>query len=277
MGSKPTTAKYFYAYCRLWGSLTRPFVLHSTIIMRRLCRVQCLLAWHNVQLRTASHCSTMFSADENVDMLLIYGETRQNAQAAMHLYQERFPHRRQPVANTVRSAERSFRTTASLSRTVHVRVSPVMSGVTAEVVLDPFRVNPHTSTRAIAQQSNISQSPVVRILHANVFHPYHMQLHQELHGRDFESRVDFCTWILVQVANNAAFVSHILFSDESRFHNNGSVNRHNMHYWSAENPHWVRQAAFQVRWGVNVWCGILGEHLIGPHFFEEPLTGARYL
>lgn len=39
----------------------------------------------------------------------------------------------------------------------------------------------------------------------------------------------------------------------------------------------MRQAAHQVRWGVNVWCGILGDRLIGPYFFEGHWTGLRYL
>lgn len=28
---------------------------------------------------------------------------------------------------------------------------------------------------------------------------------------------------------------------------------------------------------VNVWCGIIGNSLIGPHFFQGTLTGAKYL
>lgn len=33
----------------------------------------------------------------------------------------------------------------------------------------------------------------------------------------------------------------------------------------------------QHRFSVNVWAGIVGQHLIGPYFFEGILTGAVYL
>lgn len=28
---------------------------------------------------------------------------------------------------------------------------------------------------------------------------------------------------------------------------------------------------------MNVWCGLIGNRLLGPHFFDEPLTGEVYL
>lgn len=54
-------------------------------------------------------------------------------------------------------------------------------------------------------------------------------------------------------------------------------NRHNCHYWSDENPHWVRTIDHQHRWSVNVWCGIVDSQIIGPHFFDQSLNGERYL
>lgn len=219
----------------------------------------------------------MYSSAEYVDMLLIYGEARQNSYQAQRLYQERYPERRQPTGMTFRSVERRLRDTASLGRIRPVRDHPVTSAHNEEVVFDAIRRNPHTSTRAIAQETNISRASVMRILHTHRFHPYHLHLHHELHGHDFDARVAFCRWALQHVDTDPAFLATILFTDEARFHNNGTVNRHNMHYWSVDNPHWVRQTAFQVQWGVNVWCGIMGDHLIGPHFFEGHLTGNRYL
>jgi hypothetical protein len=43
-----------------------------------------------------------------------------------------------------------------------------------------------------------------------------------------------------------------------------------MHYWSIDNPHWVRHVDHQV------WGGIIGEHVLGPHFFEGHLNGQMY-
>ncbi|XP_011864210.1 PREDICTED: uncharacterized protein LOC105560037 [Vollenhovia emeryi] len=47
-----------------------------------------------------------------------------------------------------------------------------------------------------------------------------------------------------------------------------------MHYWSVENPHWLRQVEHQRPW--NVWCGILGTQVIGPYFIEGNLNGQMY-
>ena len=49
-----------------------------------------------------------------------------------------------------------------------------------------------------------------------------------------------------------------------------------MHYWSVENPHWLRQVEHQRPWSVNVWCGILGTRIIGPHFIDGNLNGEMY-
>jgi len=58
-------------------------------------------------------------------------------------------------------------------------------------------------------------------------------------------------------------------TDESTFSSAGGVHLHNMHYWSENNPHWMRQVTHQSRWRLNVWCGIVEGKIIGPHFFEQ--------
>ena len=54
------------------------------------------------------------------------------------------------------------------------------------------------------------------------------------------------------------------------------MNSHNMHYWSEENPHFIK-TKHQIKFSLNVWCGILGGHLIGPVFLPSRLTGNDYL
>ena len=49
-----------------------------------------------------------------------------------------------------------------------------------------------------------------------------------------------------------------------------------MHYWSVENPHWLHEVEHQRQWSINVWCGKVGDQLVGPHFFEGKLNGPRY-
>ena len=97
-----------------------------------------------------------------------------------------------------------------------------------------------------------------------------------MHGTDFENRVRFCQWFLQQVHNDNCFLQKVLFTDEATFTNFGQINLRNMHYWAPENPHWMREVDHQRQWSVNVWCGILGNQLIGPYFIDEQLTGQKY-
>jgi hypothetical protein len=71
--------------------------------------------------------------------------------------------------------------------------------------------------------------------------------------------------------------NYILWTDESHFISHGVPNRKNTHYWSDENPHNIRSFQRQGHFGINVWCGIVGHHLIGPYFYEGTLTGLRFL
>ena len=108
-------------------------------------------------------------------------------------------------------------------------------------------------------------------------HPYHLTLHQSLNGNDFDQRLNYCHWLLGMIDENPQFLSQILFTDEATFSSDGGVNLHNMHYWARENPRWMREVQHQGRWSVNVWCGILGNKIIGPYFFEQALTGNIFL
>ena len=65
-------------------------------------------------------------------------------------------------------------------------------------------------------------------------------------------------------------------SDEANFANTGYVNRHNMQYLANENLRWMTTVPFQHLSSVNCWCSIVGDHVIGPYFFEGSLTGQFY-
>ena len=83
--------------------------------------------------------------------------------------------------------------------------------------------------------------------------------------------------MLNHIAEMPNFLANILFTDEVHFSRDGIVNTHNAHYWSPENPYWMRQTRHQVQWSINVWCGILGDRLVGPVFYHGILNGQRYL
>ena len=54
-------------------------------------------------------------------------------------------------------------------------------------------------------------------------------------------------------------------------------NFHDCHMWAAVNPNEVKQAWLQQSFSLNVWVGILGDCLIGPHFLPQKLNGEQYL
>ena len=108
-------------------------------------------------------------------------------------------------------------------------------------ILAAIALNPHISTRQLERESVCRRQSVLRIFHSNKFHPFHISFYQELHGNDFQNRVQFCEWTLQRLQEDDIFVTKILFTDEVTFTNNGQINLRNMHYWSVKNPHWMKE------------------------------------
>lgn len=192
------------------------------------------------------------SVEEKVEMVLIYGESRRNVQQSILLYAERFPDRRTPSQISFYRVIKQFSEEENVQPKKRSR-KRIVTGENKEIaVLAAVNYDPHISSRQLATNAGISKSSVLRILKRHKFHPYHVSLHQELHGDDFVNRITFCRWAQDRIRNNNNFFLSVLFSDECTFTNHGEVNRHNMHYWSIENPHWLRQVEHQRPWSVNV-------------------------
>ena len=113
---------------------------------------------------------------------------------------------------------------------------------------------------------------VWRTLPDEDLYPYHDQRVQHLEPGDHAQRMDFCHWIKA----HPELLSVILFSDEASFTRDGVNNSRNVHTWSHDNPHETRVTNFQRRFSVNVWCGVIGNRLIGPFVFDNNLTGNTY-
>lgn len=79
-----------------------------------------------------------------------------------------------------------------------------------------------------------------------------------------------------QLDQNPDFLNNVIFTDECKFTNWGMFNRHNEHIWSIENPRVHQERRPQVRFGLNVWIGLLGDTIIGPYIYEENLTADVY-
>ncbi|GBN07662.1 hypothetical protein AVEN_107931-1 [Araneus ventricosus] len=96
-------------------------------------------------------------------------------------------------------------------------------------------------------------------------------------GISAERRPTWCNFVMNKLEDHPTFLTDIISTEEAYFSSTGMFNRQNVHTWSLENPRYAIKFRHQLRWSINVWCGIFNERLIGPVFYEETLTGQRYL
>ena len=133
------------------------------------------------------------------------------------------------------------------------------------------------TTRSIAADLGISKSSVASILKKNKYYPYRLQRHQELRNNDTERRSEFCNSMLQELDFNANMLQNICFTDESKFVLKQGPNRQNNRFWATSPPTQCIPIYSQYQQKINVWAGMYGTDIIGPFFYEENLTGPRYL
>lgn len=206
-------------------------------------------------------------------MIKIVGLCNDNMKAAERMYAASYPDRRHPTRMTIKALLRRAQQ-GHLKRNRN-KTGPPENKIL--VTLAAVERNPHISTRMIQNEHGIPQRTVSRILRLEKFHPYHITLTQKLQAGDFHRRLQFCNWARNKYRTDPSFFMHVLFTDEATFNNRGELNRHNCHYWSNNNPQWQRSVEHQHQWSINVWGGIIGTHVIGPHYFEGHLNREIYL
>ena len=129
-----------------------------------------------------------------------------------------------------------------------------------------FTARPHSSTRRNA--TGLSQPTVQRILRQDLrWHPYRIQLLQELGANDHTARLAFAESQLNALQENPGLLGNLVFSDEAHFYLNGEVNRQDFRLWSEENPHWFTEEPLHPE-KVTVWLGVGLNGFIGPVFWQ---------
>ncbi|GFX86293.1 DUF4817 domain-containing protein [Trichonephila clavipes] len=141
--------------------------------------------------------------------------------------------------------------------------------------------NGRAAQRLYAERHPVRWTPV---------HTMFSRLHQQLcetgsfqkaaRNRDWTARTELNEKIVLDMVETTPSLStraSVLFTDGASFSREGTFNTHNSHSWAAANPHVKRTRAEQDRFLVNIWAGILGDHLIGPYILPDRLTGPRYL
>ena len=206
-------------------------------------------------------------------MHFVYGFCDGNTRAAVQEYQRRFPDRRIPSRSVFTRIHQTLRDTGSLPSVSLQSESEVVRTInTRENILQMVERSPRLSTRRMDSRIGVSLMQVRRTLHEEDLYPYHDQRVQHLEPGDHAQRMYMCHWIKAY----PELLSVILFSDETSFTRDGVNNSRNVHALSHNNLHVTSVPNFHRRFTVNVWCGVLGNKLIGPFVFDNNLTGNAY-
>jgi len=207
----------------------------------------------------------VFSHVEYCDIYFVYRFCDGNARAAVQEYQRRSPDRRIPPRSVFTRIHQALRDTGSLpSVSLQSGREVVRTINTRENILQMVQRSPRLSIRRMASRIGVSRMKVWRTLHEEDLYPYHDQRVQHLEPGDHAQRMDLCHWIKA----HPELLSVILFRDEASFTRDGINNLRNVHTWSHDNPHETSVTIFQRIFTVNVWCGVLGNKLIGPFVFD---------
>lgn len=218
-----------------------------------------------------------FTQNELTEMVRLYythdGNARRTAAACEQVFNRRVHH--QAILRTVRRFARTGRVDV---RRPPGRPSAVRSFNFDLDVLLYQRENPHSSERQTARVVGCGKTTVHRVLHTYGMRPFRSHV---VHGQregDKERRLLFLAHMEALREQVPHLATALLWTDESTFTNNGLFNRWNFRTWADENPRLSYSTRHQVRFTVNVWCGLVGNHLIGPHFLTGgSLNGERYL
>lgn len=214
---------------------------------------------------------------QRIEVLILRGcnDMTRTQQEVCDLFNAKYPDR--PISrSTISKIERKYAESGDV-RDIPKPGRPKISEDTKINVLLSVEENFNKPSRIAAGEHDISQRSVLRLLKSEKYHPYKIQLIQELNDDDPDRRIQFCERVMDLCHANPGFHRRILFSDEATFCLNGTVNRQNCRYWSRGNPHWVAEGHTQYQQKLNVWAGILDNRILGPIFFEDNLTGERYL
>ena len=220
-----------------------------------------------------------YSNIEYRDMHFCYGRANGNAEEARRLYLQAYPERNIPCAQTFTSVHRRLGEIGAFKNIFGDKGRPrsVRSVELEERILERIEADPGSSTRKIGLEEGIAHSTAWEVIHEDLLYPFHVQKVQALYEGDEQLRLNMCNQILEKYEQNQQFIKVILFTDEATFTRDGFTNFHNTHQYSYENPHAFMERQHQRRFSLNVWGGIIGDQLVGPHFFDGPLNGDAYL
>jgi Helix-turn-helix domain (DUF4817) len=206
-----------------------------------------------------------------------------SAQACVDLFSLTFQDRPVPGRQTIYDIVNNFEHSACLQNCsqCHKRnVSPEKEEARNRRDVDicsAVEVDDTRSSASIASELSVSQTTVVKTLKKYNFKSFkYCKIHELFPGDQFR-RMEFCERVTEMANQDENFITNILFSDESSFALRSRHNPSRLRYWSKGNNHRKIVCSSQNRAKINVWTGILGDHIIGPYYIEGNLNAEKYV
>lgn len=213
---------------------------------------------------------------EKIEIIRLFGDGVRSSREVAAEFNRRHPLRVDITHGTAAAINALFNETGSvIKRPQNDQPRRIHPHPEDNVILAANQANPRMSLRDLASQLNIDKEKIRRCFIRHKIKPYKPKFLHTLKEGDENKRLDYCYWAQGNFLDDRDFLNQILFTDEATFTTNGVVSSQNCRYWATENPHWVINCKDQYSEKVNVWCGILGDRIIGPFFFNNSLNAER--
>ena len=199
-----------------------------------------------------------------------------NLNEAMRRFQEWFD-LPPPSASQIRYWKEKLLETGTLVKNREGAGRPVSASGDGnkEAVRNLINESPTISTRELSRATHVSQTSIRRIIKKEGFRPWKLSIHQELYDADPDRRIEFCEGVMRLTEQRPDFYTQIVFSDEATFTLQGTVNKHNLHYYSREKPDtYLPQPVNSV--SLKVWIMMNGEGVKGLHITQQTINGEYY-
>lgn len=208
-----------------------------------------------------------------------------SAEAVVGRFAFSYPDRPVPTPQTIRNIVRRFETSGCINDCTKCkndgdqqqRAIPENRLEKHENVCAFVEANEPCCSAQISEEIDVPDRTVRYILKKHGYKSYKLKKTQEIFPADQIRRLEFCEAIREKADRDDGFLRNILFTDESSFSLHGRHNPSVARYWSRENKHLSVPIRTQYPQKVNVWAGILGDHIVGPIFINGNLNARRYL
>jgi hypothetical protein len=219
-----------------------------------------------------------YSLSDRIFIVKNWYSSGESPAVMMRKWSSAFKNRDKPSANTVKALIAKFEKIGTVADDTDSMKTKAKSARTPENVSTSREIldsEPSTSTRRLAQQLEVFPATAWRIARKDLgVYPYKIQVAQPLDQAAMEKRLEFAN-IMCDMINNGLDPDDIIFSDEAHFWLDGYVNRQNYRIWGTEKPELVVVRPLHPR-RITVWCGLCGDGVLGPYFFDQTVNSERY-